>query len=81
VLVTTEEFERLNEQQAEQWLAERFRRFVDSGLPPDLSLIFAVHPNVEAPQQPPATRRTAGPNEIAESFSEDETPTPARRSA
>ena len=79
--MTTEEFERLNEQQAERWLAQRFRRFVDSGLPPDLSLIFAAYPNVEAPQQPPATPREGALNEIVESFFEDETRTPVRRSA
>jgi hypothetical protein len=48
--VTTEEFERLNEHQAELWIAARYGRFVDSGFPPDLSLIFAVHPDVAVPQ-------------------------------
>jgi hypothetical protein len=57
--MTTEEFERLNEQQAELWIAQRYSRFVDSGFPPDLSLIFAVHPEVAVPhpagaaEQPP----------------------------
>jgi hypothetical protein len=48
--VTTEEFERLNEEEAELWIAERYRRFVESGLAPDLSLIFAANPNVEVPR-------------------------------
>jgi hypothetical protein len=47
--VTTEEFERLDEQQAELWIAQRYNRFVDSGFPPDLSLILAVHPEVAVP--------------------------------
>jgi hypothetical protein len=48
--VTAEEFERLNEEEAELWIAERYSRFVESGLARDLSLIFAVHPNVEVPR-------------------------------
>jgi hypothetical protein len=47
--VTTEEFERLNEQQAELWIAQRYSRFVDGGFPPDLSLILAVHPEIAVP--------------------------------
>jgi hypothetical protein len=31
-------------------IAERYSRFVESGLAPDLSLIIAVHPNVEVPR-------------------------------
>jgi hypothetical protein len=45
-----DEFENLNDQQAELWIAQRFRAFVLNGLPPDLSLIFAVHPEVDAPK-------------------------------
>lgn len=47
--MTADEFEGLNDQQAEAWIAERFRAFVLNGLPPDLSLMLAVHPEVDAP--------------------------------
>jgi hypothetical protein len=47
--MTADEFEGLNDQQAEVWIAKRFRAFVLNGLPPDLSLIFAVHPEVDTP--------------------------------
>jgi hypothetical protein len=45
----SDEFENLNDQQAELWIAKRFRAFVLNGLPPELSLMFAVHPEVDAP--------------------------------
>jgi hypothetical protein len=47
--VTADEFETLDELEAELWIARRFRAFVNSGFPPDLSLIFAVHPDVAVP--------------------------------
>lgn len=47
--VTRDEFEGLSDQQAEVWIADRFRAFALNGLPPDLSLLFAVHPEVDAP--------------------------------
>ena len=47
--MTADEFENLNDQQAELWIAQRFRAFVLNGWPPDLSLLFAVHPEVDAP--------------------------------
>jgi hypothetical protein len=49
--MTADEFEGLNDQQAELWIAQRFRAFVLSGWPPDLSLIFAVHLEVDAPRE------------------------------
>ena len=49
--MTADEFEGLNEQQAEVWIAERFRAFALNGLPPDLSLVFAVHPEVDVPNE------------------------------
>jgi hypothetical protein len=55
--VTADEFETLDALQAELWLARRFRDFVRSGFPPDLSLLFAAHPEVEVPAGPDA--RTA----------------------
>jgi hypothetical protein len=55
--VTADEFETLDALQAELWIAWRFRSFVRTGFPPDLSLLFAVHPNVEVPDGPDA--RTA----------------------
>jgi hypothetical protein len=65
--VTTEEFERLNEHQAELWIAARYRRFVDSGFPPDLSLIFAVHPDVAVPPLAAlAVTRPTRPKKIAQ---------------
>ena len=50
VPMTMEEFEYLDELQAELWIAERFRQFVNDGFPPDLSLVFAVHPEIQAPK-------------------------------
>ena len=47
--MTADEFEGLNDQQAEVWIAERFRAFALNGLPPDLSLMCAVHPEVDIP--------------------------------
>jgi hypothetical protein len=47
--MTMDEFEQLDELQAEAWIAYRFRQFVNSGFPPDLSLMFAVHPDIAAP--------------------------------
>jgi hypothetical protein len=47
--MTADEFETLNDQQAEAWIAKRFRAFALNGLPPDLSLMCAVHPEVDAP--------------------------------
>ena len=47
--VTAEEFETLDDLQAELWIARRFRSFVETGFPPDLSLLFAVHPDVDVP--------------------------------
>ncbi|HSC73446.1 MAG TPA: hypothetical protein VLB89_04715 [Gaiellaceae bacterium] len=47
--MTADEFEGLNDQQAEAWIAERFRAFVLNGLSPDLSLMLAAHPEVDAP--------------------------------
>lgn len=55
--MTPEEFETLDELQAEAWIASRFRQFVTSGFPADLSLLFAVHPDVEVP--PPRDVATA----------------------
>lgn len=49
--MTAEEFERLNEEQAELWITERYRRFTDAGFPPDLSLMFAAHPSVDVPRE------------------------------
>jgi hypothetical protein len=49
--MTADEFENLNDQQAELWIAQRFRAFVLTGWPPDLSLMFAVHPEVDAPME------------------------------
>jgi hypothetical protein len=49
--MTADEFENLNPQQAELWIAQRFRAFVLTGWPPDLSLMFAVHPEVDAPME------------------------------
>jgi hypothetical protein len=49
--MTADEFEGLDDQQAELWIAQRFRAFVLSGWPPDLSLMFAVHPEVESPME------------------------------
>jgi hypothetical protein len=49
--VTAEEFETFDELEAELWIARRFRRFIVSGFPPDLSLLFAVHPDVEVPRE------------------------------
>jgi hypothetical protein len=54
--MTAEEFEGLNEHQAELWIAQRYRAFVLDGYPPDLSLMFAVHPEVVAPNQTSADR-------------------------
>ena len=62
--MTTEEFRRLNERQAEHWFAERFRRLLDSGLPPDLALIFAGQLYLEVPQHAPAKRRTGAAKRI-----------------
>lgn len=45
----SDKFENLNDQQAELWIAQRFRAFALNGLPPELSLMFAVHPDVDAP--------------------------------
>jgi hypothetical protein len=47
--MTADDFENLNDQQAEAWIARRFRAFALNGLPPDLSLTFAVRPEVDAP--------------------------------
>ena len=47
--MTRDDFENVTEQQAEAWIAQRFRAFSLNGLPPDLSLMFAVHPEVDAP--------------------------------
>ena len=48
--MTTEEFERFDELEAELWIGRRFRQFVRGGFPADLSLMFAVHPDVEVPR-------------------------------
>jgi hypothetical protein len=47
--MTRDDFENVSEQQAEAWIAQRFRAFALNGLPPDLSLMFAVHPEIDAP--------------------------------
>jgi hypothetical protein len=47
--MTADKFEGLDERQAEAWIAERFRAFALNGLSPELSLICAVHPEVDAP--------------------------------
>jgi hypothetical protein len=47
--VTADEFETLDALQAELWISRRFTDFVESGFPPDLSLLFAVHPDVQVP--------------------------------
>ena len=52
--MTADEFETLDELQAEQWIARRFRSFVRTGFPPDLALLFAVHPEVQVPDGPDA---------------------------
>ena len=52
--VTADEFETLDALQAELWIARRFRSFVRTGCPPDLSLLFAVHPEVDVPDAPDA---------------------------
>jgi hypothetical protein len=54
--MTADEFEGLSEQQAELWIAQRYRAFVLDGYPPGLSLVFAVHPEVVAPTQTSADR-------------------------
>jgi hypothetical protein len=46
----------LSAQQAELWITQRYRAFVLDGYPPDLSLMFAVHPEVMAPTQTSADR-------------------------
>ena len=48
--MTADEFETLDALQAELWITRRFRSFVRTGCPPDLSLLFAVHPDVEVPE-------------------------------
>jgi hypothetical protein len=48
--MTAEEFENLDELAAELWIARRFRQFVKAGFPVELSLMFAVHPAIEAPR-------------------------------
>jgi hypothetical protein len=52
--VTADEFETLDALQAERWISRRFRSFVRTGLPPELSLLFAVHPDVDVPDEPDA---------------------------
>ena len=47
--MTADEFENLDAHQAELWISRRFTSFVETGFPPDLSLIFAVHPEVQVP--------------------------------
>jgi hypothetical protein len=57
--MTEAEFENLDEVQAELWIARRFSRFVDTGVPPDLALVFAVHPDVDSPSAASGTEANA----------------------
>ena len=50
--MTADEFEHLDDLQAELWIARRFREFINVGFPPDLSLIFATHAEVGVPRKP-----------------------------
>jgi hypothetical protein len=63
--MTADEFERLDELQAEAWIAWRFRQFVSAGFPPDLSLMFAVHPDVCVPAEAGPAEPYAEPRETA----------------
>jgi hypothetical protein len=49
--MTETEFENLDELEAELWIVRRFSQFVSAGFPADLSLLFAVHPDVDVPQE------------------------------
>jgi hypothetical protein len=76
--MTADEFENLDDQQAELWIAQRFRAFVLTGWPPDLSLMFAVHPEVDAPDgdrypRLPRHSRVAAPGALSSSSSSDHT--------
>jgi hypothetical protein len=50
--MTADEFEGLDGLEAELWIARRFHSFVRTGFPPELSLMFAVHPEISADALP-----------------------------
>jgi hypothetical protein len=52
--MTAADFERLDELQAEIWIAKRFREFANAGFPPALALGLAVHPDIAVPRMEPA---------------------------
>jgi hypothetical protein len=55
--VTADQFESLDDLEAEAWIAGRFSEFVRHGFPPDLSLLFAVHPEVASFMRPLGSKR------------------------
>jgi hypothetical protein len=58
--MTPDEFENLDVRSADEWVRRRFRQFADSGFPPDLALIFAVHPDVDVPNTAPPSDDSSG---------------------
>jgi hypothetical protein len=52
--MTAADFERLDELQAEVWIARRFWEFANAGFPPALALGLAVHPDIAVPLMEPA---------------------------
>jgi len=51
--MTAADFERLDDLQAERWIAERFRQFANAGFPTSLALALAVHPDIAVPPMEP----------------------------
>ena len=52
--MTAADFEKLDELEAELWIAKRFREFLAAGFPLSLALGLAVHPDIAAPLIEPA---------------------------
>lgn len=58
--MTADDFEKFDELEAEVWIARRYQHFVRWGYPPELSLMFAVHPEIELSAEAQDTEVTHG---------------------